>query len=318
LIYSLPSTTFQAVLTGAPTGLTGSSLTVRVLNTATGSDAIAETSSGITENPSGTGIYIASLTAPSAIGEYVVIWKATASSVVTRVAEELFVTGTPPSPTTTATGEQASVNLAGIRTEVLNHGFDPSIYTASRVNQYINDAIGELSAKAQYYGEQQQYSFTATTASTPLPSGLTKVISIRLTDTGQELVPVDIRDIDRSGTSAGTPMWYALNGGNLILYPTPDQSYATAVRYFKTMSPLVSDTDVPSLPARYHLKLSTYAIARCFEAEDDPQQATYYQQMWDKTIRELKADVIFPTLDGARQIRSQWDDGMRKPGWGFY
>ena len=57
-IYAIPTTTFQAVLTGAPTGLTGT-LGVRVLNLAVTppSTAIARTTSGIEEEPDGSGIY---------------------------------------------------------------------------------------------------------------------------------------------------------------------------------------------------------------------------------------------------------------------
>jgi len=90
------------------------------------------------------------------------------------------------------------------------------------------------------------------------------------------------------------------------------------IRYWRLLSPLTVDTDVPGLPARYHRALTFYVIARCFEGEDDLQQAAYYDGKWQQTIRDIKADLVFPLTDGPRQIRSQWDSGPVKPGWGFW
>ena len=318
-IYAIPSTSFQAVLTGAPTGLAGT-LGVQVLLASSGATSIARTTSGISEKPAGSGIYVATLTAPSAIGEYIVVWDTGTVTPSTTTSEELFVTGTPPTPTTTATGEQFSMNLSALRTEVLNHGFDSSIYTSSRLNQYINDALGEVSSKAQYYGEEQQQEVTLTggTSHYSFPTGMSRLRSVRLTNPVQELSLLDLRDIDRSGSTTGTPYSYAIDGNGITIFPTPDSGYTMEIRYWRLLSPLTVDTDVPGLPARYHRALTLYAIARCFEGEDDPQQATYYEGRWQQTIRDIKADLVFPLTDGPRQIRSQWDSGPVKPGWSFW
>lgn len=320
-IYAVPSTTFQAVMTGAPTGLVASSgVTVQVLNASTGGSAVVETSSGIAETPAGSGIYIVGLTAPSANGEYVVIWTVTSGATVTRVAEELFVTGSPPNPTTGTSGSQPGMSLVALRTEVLNHGFDGSIYTSSRLNQYLNDAMSELCSKALYYGEEQQQ-VSATTpgiAHYSFPTDMSKLRSVRLTAPVQELTVIDLRDIDRSAVTTGTPFSYAVDGSGITLFPTPDAAYPINIRYWQILSPLTFDTDVPGLPPRYHRSLAYFAIARCFEAEDDPQQAQYYDVKWQQTIKDLKADLVFPLTDGPRQIRSQWDSGPVKPGWGFW
>jgi len=324
-IYAIPTTTFQAVLTGAPTGLTGT-LGVRVLNLAVTppSTAIARTTSGIEEEPDGSGIYTATLTAP-AVGNYIVVWDTGGTlTPANSTSEELFVTGTPPTPLTASTGSQASMSLSALRAEVLNHGFDGSIFSAGVLNQYINDAISELSAKAQYYGEEAEatttltggtgtYSFSSLSLVDP-----TKIRSVRLTSPLQELSLIDLRDIDRSTTVTGVPYCYALNGQGLTVYPTPDSSYTLKVRYWRLLPALSQDTDTPALPPRYHRALTFYAIARCFEREDDVQQAQYYDQKWMETIRNLKADLVFPLTDGPRQVRSQWDSGPVKPGWGFW
>lgn len=320
-IYAIPSTTFQAVVNGVPTGLTGT-LGVRLLNLGVTppSTTIARQTSGITENPSGSGVYVVSLTAPATIGEYLVVWDTGTTTPSTTASEELFVTGTPPTPTTTGTGEQGGMSLASLCAEVLNHGFDGTIFTSTRLNQYLNDALGELSARVQYYGEEQEQQSATISGSAKylFPTGTTKIRSVYLTETHQELGLIDLRDMDRSGTTSGTPYAYALDGNGIRVFPTPDAQYGMNIRYWKVLTPLSYDTDTPTIPARYHRSLCDYAIARCFESEDDIQQAQYYEARWQQTIKNFKSDLVFPLTDGPRQVRSQWDSGPVKPGWGFW
>jgi len=325
-IYAIPSTTFQAVLTGAPTGLTGT-LGVRVLNLAVTppSTAIARTTAGIEEEPDGSGIYTATLTAPSTTGNYIVVWDTGGTlTPANSTSEELFVTGTPPTPVTAASGSQASMTLSALRTEVLNHGFDGSIFTPAVLNQYLNDAQSELCSKALYYGEESEATVTLTAGTGTYSFSalglvdVTKLRTVRITNPQQELSLIDLRDIDRSTTSSGLPYCYAMNGGGITVFPTPDSGYSLKVRYWRILPPLTQDTDVSALPPRYQRSLTYYAIARCFEREDDVQQAQYYDQKWLETIRNLKADLVFPLTDGPRQVKSQWDSGPVKPGWGYW
>lgn len=219
---------------------------------------------------------------------------------------------------------QPSMTLAALRLEVLNHGFDGAIFTSSVLNQYLNDAIGDLSSRAFYYGEEAE----ATTVLTPSDGSysftelglvdVTKIRSVRIVDPLQDLALIDLRDIDRSTPTNGVPYCYALNGSGLTFYPAPDSAYTLKIRYWGILSALINDTDTPGLPARYHRTLAYYAIARCFEREDDPQQAQYYDAKWEQTIKNLKSDLVFPLTDGPRQVKSQWDSGPVKPGWGFW
>lgn len=56
-----------------PTGMTGT-LGVRVRRRSDQVDVVARTTSGIVESPAGSGFYVATLTAPSTIGDYEVFW----------------------------------------------------------------------------------------------------------------------------------------------------------------------------------------------------------------------------------------------------
>lgn len=74
--YEPPGATIDVALSGAPTGLTGT-MAVRLMKVVTsGADtiAVARTTAGIVENPAGSGIYQASITLPSTVGDYYAVW----------------------------------------------------------------------------------------------------------------------------------------------------------------------------------------------------------------------------------------------------
>lgn len=80
-----PSTSREATLTGAPTGLTGT-LTFQVYDAPTGGTVLAETTSGITEVD--TGVYSKTFTTPSTRGQYLILW----TNAGTVAAEDLEIT----------------------------------------------------------------------------------------------------------------------------------------------------------------------------------------------------------------------------------
>jgi hypothetical protein len=118
----------------------------------------------------------------------------------------------------------AGSNLLAIRTEALNHGFDPTVFGA-RMTQYINDAQSLMCSRVDYYVNESTLDFTTVsgTATYGQPADLGKDRSLRDTSRNVELVSVGLRTIDRSAVVSGPPSYYAIDGGNLHLYPTPDQ-----------------------------------------------------------------------------------------------
>jgi hypothetical protein len=66
-----PSTSREATLTGVATGLAGT-LTAKVINPPAGTVVVAETTSGITEGPTGTYTWV--FTTPSTRGQYLIVW----------------------------------------------------------------------------------------------------------------------------------------------------------------------------------------------------------------------------------------------------
>ena len=97
MIYSRPSTSFEATASGFPSGLTGT-IGIRITDGA-GGTSVQRRTSGIGEYPTGSGIYYATITAPSVSGQYQVVWDTGGASPQYAV-DELTVTysGSPVEP----------------------------------------------------------------------------------------------------------------------------------------------------------------------------------------------------------------------------
>lgn len=94
MIYAQPSASFEATVSGQPTGLTGT-IGVRILDNA-GATSSPRVTAGIAEYPAGSGFYTITLTAPSTAGQYSVFWDTGTVSPTTTVAEDLVVSSTAP------------------------------------------------------------------------------------------------------------------------------------------------------------------------------------------------------------------------------
>lgn len=97
MIYAQPGSTFEAILEGVATGLVGT-VGVRVIDPPVGDVITARTTSGITEQPAGSGVYATELVAPTVRGVYLVVW-------------DIVVGGTPLTPDDTFT-EQLEVTMS--------------------------------------------------------------------------------------------------------------------------------------------------------------------------------------------------------------
>lgn len=218
------------------------------------------------------------------------------------------------------------MNLLQLRSEVLAHGFDPVQYGA-RVNQYLNDAMAYVIRRVDYYYDEAvaNIATTAGTSGYPMPIGLpsdstqtnfaqypgfssivARLRSVFDTTRNVEMAYASQRQIDRSSVVSGAPTYYALDGHTLRLYPTPDGVYPIEVRYWAMPAPLVNDTDVPPLPYDWHRMLWEYAVARCYQSDDDLGTGGQWMQMFNQSLAEFEADQKFPDSDGPTQAADMW------------
>lgn len=93
-IWAAPGQSFEAVAQNAPTGLTGT-MRVRIIN-GQGGTTLSPRTTGIVESPAGSGVYTATLTAPTVAGQYSVVFDTGTLTPNTSAAEDLTVTSSTP------------------------------------------------------------------------------------------------------------------------------------------------------------------------------------------------------------------------------
>ena len=215
-----------------------------------------------------------------------------------------------------------AMSLLDLRTEILNHGFDPINFPASRLNRYINDGLSLIARRVDYYADESSQTFQTTAGNGTLlyPTDLARLRTLFDTDRNLEITQVSQRMIDRSPVTQGQPLYYSDGKTGLTLYPTPDGVYNLLLRYWQMPATLVNDTDTPSLPTDWQHLLWVYATWICFESEDDAQMAQYWQQRFNAELSEFAADQKFPSTEYPSQAESMWDQGrsLGTHGWSIY
>lgn len=202
------------------------------------------------------------------------------------------------------------MNLLAIQTEVLNHGFDPNAYDA-RIIQYINDAQNLVARRCNYYINEgvQTINTVAGTSNYAWPLNLARVRELFATDLNVQIQPVGLREIDRSVNTKGRPYFYALDGGNVHLYPTPDGIYPLELRYWAVPPALVNGSDVPNIPVDWHHMLWVYATWMCYESDDDAQMGGYWKGRFEQELAEFEADQKFISTEWPLIAQGMWDSG---------
>lgn len=154
MTYAQPSTAFEARVNGFASGLTG---TVGVqIRDNIGGVSVARTTSGIAEDPAGSGSYVATLTAPADAGQYTVFWDGGVVSPSTTASEELVVNALGAAPVAPSS-ETPTLEEVGalLRTRTTARGgtaelgtFTPDTRpTGDQVLDLINKAVWKVAEK---------------------------------------------------------------------------------------------------------------------------------------------------------------------------
>ncbi len=288
MIFAKPSTSFESTATGFPTGLTGT-IGVRVTD-GVGGTTIARTTSGIVETPAGSGIYVATLTAPVSIGQYQVTWD-DAGSPTTWAAEELTVTATGSQTVTPSTG--VGMTFRQLLTEFYARGFDyldDGGAGETRAKRWINQAYLEIL-------EMDDWPFLQTSISTPAPviiSDLGTIESVSNMTTEQNLGFVDRRTLleqfptlDAQGSSEYA---YITQGTTLNTYPVGSDTLK--VRYLRVAGELSDDDNQPEIPSRYQYAIIDYACARAYMDSDNPEMAQIVRRDGDNLVQMMRERLL--------------------------
>ena len=202
------------------------------------------------------------------------------------------------------------MNLIQLRNEVLARGFDANTYGA-RITQFLNDGQNLVARRVNYYVNESFELITTVggTSTYPFPADFARIRELFATDLQTQLQPVGLRQIDRSVTTSGRPYFYALDGANIHLYPTPDVGYPLKLRYWAMPTALVNDTDTPNIPQVWLKFLCAYAKWQCFEADEDAAMGQYWQTRFNQDLAEFEADQKFISTEFPWIAEGMWGDG---------
>lgn len=201
--------------------------------------------------------------------------------------------------------------LSDLLTLTLSNDFDAGVYSTP-ARQGILDAVGEVARNVRLAANEATTTITtvAGTQDYNVPAGTVRVLSVFDTQTDDPLEDITRVTLDDQPDSRGRPTSYALYGGSLSLYPTPDQAYSLSLRYLRQGATPVADSDVVAtvtgIPEDYLFGLVAYARARLFYLEDDAEMAAVWQGQWQQTVQKLKADVQRRDLSSVRRVPSMW------------
>ena len=296
MIFVKPSVTMEATASGFNSGLVGT-IGVRVTD-GQGGTTMARQTSGIVESPAGSGIYTATFTSPSTVGQFEVVWD-DGGSPATWAAEDLTVTSSGSVPVTGAPG--VGMTFAELQTEFYARGFDyledggPG---ETRAKRWLNQAYREIC-------EMDDWPFlaTSTTGTAPLTISDVQTVESLTNQTQERMIPfVDRRtlvenypDLTRTGSAEFA---YFDDVDTINTYPVSTD--VLAVRYWRVVSDLSDDSDQPVIPARYQYAIVDYACSRAYMDSDNPEMAAIVRAEGDRLVQMMRERLLL------QQVQDPW------------
>lgn len=95
---------------------------------------------------------------------------------------------------------------------------------------------------------------------------------------------------DGTAFGTGAPIYYTMDKGSVILFPTPDQSATGGLKvlYNKKPTDVVTTGDSLSLPLIYHNVVVSYCMWQASLLDEDHDPAIMYQSTFMDDVRQLQ------------------------------
>jgi hypothetical protein len=174
----------------------------------------------------------------------------------------------------------------------------------SLMGEYINDGYRDVFSRYPFHQARRICTFQTVPgeAKYQLPRDVSAVLSVSNRSVpgrrGKLFKSDDDHVIDRPWTGFNAcPKQYVRYRNYLHLLPTPDQVYTIAV-YFKQIAVLLQlDTDVPALPADWHIGIVWRARWYYFVEAGDSQQATIADNNFKLWVLDKPTEIEEETVD---------------------
>lgn len=148
---------------------------------------------------------------------------------------------------------------------------------AASLTSFINEAVNAIGEERPWPWLDALDSFNATAGvgnyTLPSDHAQTRWVTVAGNPTHRigtgELDAYDLTGTERVGYG------YAIEGGELVIAPTPQTAAAIIHRYRRYEREMIGDTDVPLIPAAYHPAIVAYACTLILDRAGDSRAETY-------------------------------------------
>lgn len=171
------------------------------------------------------------------------------------------------------------MNLAQMRDAVRTRIGVPAgdtFYTDQTLNDLTNEALQAIASEADWPWLQASTTFSTVagtgTYTPPADWVETRTLCIDGYDAMDPRTLAEIREY--LSTVRDVPSVYCVSGDTLLLRPVPSAVFTVTHDYVKNEATLITDADVPFMPAQFHYSIVAFACHLAYLRSGDVQRAT--------------------------------------------
>lgn len=190
-------------------------------------------------------------------------------------------------------------------------GLDIAALPADVVLEALNDGLKSISAEREWHWlfVKDTGSTVANVPTIAVPPDYVRSVYLSI-DAKTPLEERSLRDLTGEGTLTGAPAFFASDGSNFALYPTPSEAKAFVHAYYRSEPTLVLSTDAPLMPDSYSPWLVAEAAVRLPIRVNSQDTYTILREeiaAWKKRVEDnVKRNAQPPSI--RRTKPSVWTD----------
>jgi hypothetical protein len=179
-----------------------------------------------------------------------------------------------------------------------DHGFEDTL--SVRKLDAINDTVADICSREPWPFLEKTISLTfdgSNAKPTNFPADFSKEIVLTNPSTGGsipwERVETVRRRFGQNMSNVNTPQVFYFRKGDLLFWPIPPTGTAIDLEYV-CFHPEVSESSLEAdflIPARHHRAIMLGALVKLYAMEDDPEQATFFKNLYDERIEQMREDL---------------------------
>lgn len=205
------------------------------------------------------------------------------------------------------------MDLTALRTAVLTRLGVPSgdaLFTTAVLDASINAALHEIESEEDWPWYEASETITTAAGTQAYAVAATWLRTREVKPSGAAAdYPLDRRSIAQLEEwypygDTGRPAAFAVEQGQLYLFPTPNGAYTYTHRYVKIEADLVNAGDTPLMPAQFHnaiAELATYVALKRSRDDARGSAALAAYERWASKMRKYRR-----RHKGPARIRTRW------------